>query len=67
MMKNRQDVVTYPFVSKLFTCYDKEYLKEHPEVDINCGARSCMLCQRCYLKNRKGISLEVINEVVKHR
>lgn len=67
MMKNRQDDVTYPFVSKLFTCYDKDYLKQHPEVDINCGARSCMLCQRCYLKNKRGIKVEIINETVNKR
>lgn len=28
--------------------YDKEHAKEH---NINCGARDCNACRRCYSKN----------------
>jgi hypothetical protein len=31
--------------------YTKKFLIEHPEVKINCGARSCNKCRLCYLKN----------------
>lgn len=35
-------------VDKIFTVYDKKTAKT---VDINCGARNCLACHRCYLKN----------------
>lgn len=38
-------VVKYPFIDKVFTVYDKEGAKA---VNINCGARSCLSCGRCY-------------------
>lgn len=44
------DVSAYPFVDKVFTVYTKEYAAENG-VNINCGARSCMACQRCYSHN----------------
>lgn len=37
----------YSFVDYIFTCFDKEYIKEH-DVDINCGGRSCRGCADCY-------------------
>lgn len=40
-----------PGYSKVFTVYSSDYLKKHPEVKINCGARSCMGCQLCYTTN----------------
>ena len=45
---------------KVFTVYDKQYLKTHPEVNINCGARSCITCAKCYTSKE-----EVINEIQK--
>ena len=39
----------YPFIDKVFTVYSKEYIKEN-NIDINCGARSCLECGRCYSK-----------------
>ena len=39
----------YPFIDKVFTVYSKEYIRDH-KIDINCGARSCLECGRCYSK-----------------
>ena len=52
----------FPFVDHIFTVYTKEYAKEHPELEINCGALHCASCQRCY-KQRKRI--DVVSEVLK--
>lgn len=46
---------------KVFTVYDYEFLREHPEIKINCGSRSCMHCKRCYAENN---TIEV-NEILK--
>lgn len=50
------------FVDKVFTVYDKEEAKN---VDINCGARSCLACGRCYRKNPKGVKIQEIREILK--
>jgi len=38
-----------------FTVFDEEYLRNHPEIKINCGGRSCKECvehgKRCYFRN----------------
>lgn len=39
-----------PMIDKIFTVYTPEYIKEH-SIAINCGARSCKACRRCYRKN----------------
>lgn len=42
------------FISKVFTVYTKEYFEKltiNHESFINCGARSCKACQRCYNTN----------------
>lgn len=51
----------YPFVDKIFTVYSESYLAEHPEVKINCGARSCLKCRLCYGKN----DVRFVNEIEK--
>lgn len=38
------------FVDHVFTVYDKQFIEEY-NVDINCGARDCLSCQRCYHTN----------------
>ena len=38
-----------PYVDKVFTVYDKDYIKENG-IDINCGGRSCKTCLKCYEK-----------------
>ena len=37
----------YPFIDKVFTVYDKAHAAG---VNINCGARNCRECGRCYSK-----------------
>lgn len=57
---NKQRKNPFPFVDKVFTVYDPEYIAEN-NVNINCGARSCFDCGQCYEKN----GIEVINEKLK--
>ena len=38
----------YEFIDKVFTVYDDA---NAGGVNINCGARDCATCGRCYLKN----------------
>ena len=45
---------------KLFTVYDKPYLKEHPEVPIQCHGKNCLKCLCCYASKE-----EIINEIQK--
>jgi hypothetical protein len=56
--KERKNV--FPFVDKVFTVYDPEYIEKN-SVEINCGAKSCFSCGLCYNKNSVGI----INERLK--
>lgn len=37
----------FPFIDSIFTVFDAQFIKEH-NIDINCGARSCRKCERCY-------------------
>lgn len=52
--------IKHDFIDKVFTVYDKEYIKEH-NVDINCGKKKCLACRKCYTKNK----LVFINEELK--
>lgn len=52
----------FEFVNKIFTVYDKKAAKD---VNINCGARSCLACGRCYRPNPDGAKIQYINEVLK--
>ena len=63
MVNKQMDIQKYKDMGlkcKVFTVYDKKYLKEHKDVIINCGARSCLTCQKCYTSKE-----EVINEIQK--
>lgn len=53
----------FPFVDKVFTVYTEDYAHEHG-IKINCGARSCLACGRCY---RKSNGVEYVNELLKKR
>ena len=44
------DKEKYWFVDHVFTVYDKNYIEFH-NININCGAKSCLGCQLCYHKN----------------
>lgn len=50
------------YVDHVFTVYTKDYMKEHPELDINCGERHCAACQRCYQQTDE---IDYINEKLK--
>lgn len=52
----------YAFVDKIFTVYDKEAAQA---VNINCGARSCLACGRCYRPNPEGVAIQYVNELLK--
>lgn len=52
----------YPWLSGLFTVYTPTYAKEHG-IEINCGARSCRTCLRCY--NPDNPTPIIINELLK--
>ena len=41
---------SYWFVDKVFTVFNQETIKER-EININCGAKSCLSCGLCYHKN----------------
>lgn len=51
----------YSFIDKIFTVYDKQAAKA---VNINCGARSCLACGRCYRPNPDGAKIQYINEIL---
>lgn len=44
----RADTSRWAFVDKTFTVYHKDQLDDS---GINCGARACLTCQRCYHKD----------------
>lgn len=52
----------YAFIDKIFTVYDKQGAKD---VNINCGARSCLSCGRCYRPNPEGVKIQYVNELLK--
>lgn len=36
-----------PYIDHVFTVFDKNFIKQE-NVEINCGARSCLTCGKCY-------------------
>ena len=57
---NEEEEPASKYVDKVFTVYSKEYIKNSREfivngenVLINCGARSCVGCRKCYRKDGK--------------
>ena len=58
--KNDKIFEWYPFVDKVFTVFDKDFIKEN-DIEINCGAKSCLSCGKCYKKNKTNF----INERLK--
>lgn len=50
----------YSFVDKVFTVYDKKFAEQNG-IDINCGARSCLACHKCYESN----NVTEVNELLK--
>ena len=54
------DYRNYNWVDKVFTVYDKHFIQEH-KIEINCGARDCLKCHKCYEHN----DTFFVNEVLK--
>lgn len=54
------NIENMPYIDKVFTVYDKETI-ERENININCGARSCLKCHRCYKKG----GAKYINEKLK--
>lgn len=54
----------FDFVDKVFTVYDEKTI-EAQNININCGARSCFACRKCYNPNPNGEKLIEIREKLK--
>lgn len=50
----------YDFVDKVFTVYDKDFIEKN-NIKVNCGAKSCLNCHKCYIKSK----VNIINEMLK--
>lgn len=59
-LNDQVDIDRWDFVDKIFTVYTEDFIKENG-VNINCGAKSCLACQKCYHKNNE----KYINEKLK--
>jgi hypothetical protein len=59
-INKQRSAAGYNFVDKIFTVYDKKTAAAR-DININCGARSCLGCLKCYTKN----DITIINELVK--
>lgn len=57
-------VARYPWVDEVFTVYDDDTARAHC-VDINCGARHCLTCLRCYRHRTHGGAVDMVNESLK--
>ena len=59
-VNEKADANKWKFIDKVFTVYSDDYIKKN-EIKINCGAKSCVSCQKCYHKNK----YKEINEKLK--
>lgn len=50
-----------PFIDKVFTVWDNKETAENNHTRINCGARNCNTCRRCYSRR----TAKLINELLK--
>jgi len=55
-----EDHSNYDFIDKVFTVYDQNHI-DNNNIEINCGARSCLACRKCYFNN----GVKYINEKLK--
>lgn len=55
---NEQERIRYSWIDKVFTVYDADHAAG---VEINCGARDCFKCRRCYSRDTE----RIINELLK--
>jgi len=54
------DKSKWDFVDKVFTVYTPDFIADN-NIEINCGAKSCLKCHKCYKSN----GYEYINEKLK--
>lgn len=59
-INQQADIEKWSFIDKVFTVYDEKTIAEK-QININCGARNCFTCQRCYRKDTE----KFINEKLK--
>ena len=57
-------VARFPWVDEVFTVYDDDTARAHC-IDINCGARHCLTCLRCYRHRTHGGAVDMVNESLK--
>lgn len=50
----------FPFVDKVFTVWTTEDNAAQNGVSINCGARACIKCLRCYTKGGENVISELL-------
>ena len=60
-LNQEADIKDYDWIDVLFTVYDKEFAQNN-NVEINCGAKNCFGCAKCYKKHK---GLVRINEQLK--
>lgn len=48
--------------NKVFTVFNAGYLREHTDIQINCGAKHCLTCRKCYSLDNSEV---YINESLK--
>lgn len=58
--KYQQMKERFLFIDKMFFVHDKKAAVEN-EININCGARNCLTCGRCYSKR----TAPIVNELLK--
>lgn len=54
---NKAKVASNGYVDKVFTVYDEKTIADN-NININCGARCCATCRRCYNKNTESVISE---------
>ena len=55
----------YPFIDFVFTVYTARYAIEN-DIEINCGDRYCIECQKCY-KTHKPDTVTYVHEILKEQ
>lgn len=55
-------VARFPWVDEVFTVYDDAHTDG---IEINCGARHCLTCLRCYRHRTHGGAVDMVNESLK--
>lgn len=55
MLINKSAKSKYTFIDKVFTVYDQETI-DKKNININCGAKKCLTCLKCYTKGETEIN-----------